>query len=199
MKILQQEAGEWELLPEDVYEAEVVSITDKPTKYGEALNWEFILLDEGVEDRKAWGMTSKNLVPLDRCKLYAWAKTIGIELQEGEDLDTDDILGRPCRVLTENYEGTDGITRSRVKEVLASKRKQESVKLASKKELQLLGQAFASVEIETAQEKVEYLKKIGIKNKPNKLDSKDVAQILRAIESDKVKQEDEKLDEECPF
>lgn len=182
VKVKQQEAGEWELLPEDVYEAEVTNITEKETKYGESLSWEFTLVGEGVEDSKVWGMTTTNLVNLDRCKLWNWIKTLGLELEDDQGLDTDDLLGKPCRVLVEKYEGSDNIERNKVKEILSSKRSQTNVKLANEKELKMLSNAFAGIDVETAVDKVAFIKEAGIKHKPTKLDSKDVANILRAID-----------------
>lgn len=203
MKVPMQEVQEWELLQEDVYEAEIVKIEERPTKYGDSLSWEFVLLDEGVEDRRVWGMTSQNLVKLDRCKLWGWLQAIGIDLEEGQELETDELAGKPCRVLVENYEGTDKIMRSRVKEILATKRKQEKTKLASQRELQLLREGFKSIGFTESVDKVVFINELGIKNSPAKLESKDVAQILRAIETevqDKQADKDiEELPDEIPF
>lgn len=199
VKVKQQEAGEWELLPEDVYEAEVTNIEEKETKYGESLSWEFTLVGEGVEDTKVWGMTTTNLVNLDRCKLWNWIKTLGLELEDDQELDTDELLGKPCRVLVEKYEGSDNIERNKVKEILSSKRSQNNVKLANEKELKLLTTAFTDLGIETGKDKLEFIKGVGIKHKPTKLDSKDVANILRAIDDQKSLEEKPEEDDDIPF
>jgi hypothetical protein len=87
------------------------------------LRWEFMVTDEGPwKGKMIWGETSTNYVAHPNCKAYNWAATfLGHQPDVSEGLDTDDLIGLPCRILI--YHKTDGQGRTwmRAKEVLPPK------------------------------------------------------------------------------
>lgn len=76
----------------------------------ERLRWKFIVSDPGpYQGQMVSGMTSTAFVPHPNCKAYAWASALmgGKTFADNEVLDTDELVGRPARVLVKHKVGTD--------------------------------------------------------------------------------------------
>lgn len=72
--------------------------------------WEFEVTDGAYKGTRAWGTTESELnnleEPRGRSKLVRpWAETLlGRQIQIGEDFDTDQIVGLPCKFTVVNEE-----------------------------------------------------------------------------------------------
>lgn len=88
------------------------------------LNWFFTVVEQGDWYGKTLrGQTSQVFVVHPNCKAYNWAVAIsGKRYAEGEELDTDDILGMPCQVIIKHREGGDDRVWMDVRDVLPPSR-----------------------------------------------------------------------------
>jgi hypothetical protein len=111
-------------LPEDVlFPAELTSVVvrtveftyKKGPKVGEKGSfdlwvWEFAITGGDYAGMKAWGETEDNLnnleEPKGRAKLVRpWAETLlGRQIEIGENFDTDQVLGLPCKITVKHEE-----------------------------------------------------------------------------------------------
>lgn len=88
----------------------------------EKLRWKFVVSDGEWEGKEIQGQTSTNFVAHPGCKAYNWATAIsGKAYEEGEELETDELIGLPCRIITAQKEGKDGRIWPDVKDVLATR------------------------------------------------------------------------------
>ena len=102
----------YEVLPQDIYMAEVLDIEECEGDYGDQLKFTFDLLD--LDDRQQFGWTSKKLSP--KSKLWAWTRALLGSEPEG-DLDCDRLINRKCR-LSLSVETKDGVEYNRIKDIL---------------------------------------------------------------------------------
>ena len=92
---------------EGMYRATVLSVETKKGPHGDFLVWNFQLKDpiqdgEVVENPiKCSGATPSLLQ--DDSKLDKWLKACGISTEDGDDVDTDDAIGKRVRILVESY------------------------------------------------------------------------------------------------
>lgn len=66
------------------------------------LRWSFVVTEAGPwQGRTVTGMTSDSFVAHPNCKAYNWASALlgGHQFAPEEVLDTDDLIGKPCRVI----------------------------------------------------------------------------------------------------
>lgn len=66
------------------------------------LKWSFVVTEPGPwQGRTVTGLTSTSFVSHPNCKAYNWASALagGKQFDEDEVLDTDDLIGKPCRVI----------------------------------------------------------------------------------------------------
>ena len=112
-------------LPEDVYKATVVRISERELtfegKTRPGLEITFQIQDDpdfsGVEISGVTTLLAK-LTP--KSKLRQWAEAIlNTKFSEGYELDTDDLIGKTCRISTWNREGSQGGTFTNIKDVLS--------------------------------------------------------------------------------
>lgn len=105
-----REDGEFNLLPEgEVATASVLDVKEVPSNFkdedtGEIKNqfqWDFVITEEGpFKGRRIRSWSSTNFTAHPNCKAYVWSKAVmKREFQEGESFDTDDLIGRPCRLI----------------------------------------------------------------------------------------------------
>ncbi len=96
--------------------------TGEPEKV-DRLKWSFIITEPGTwQGETVTGMTSTSFVPHPDCKAYKWASNLegGKEYAADETLDTDDLIGKPARVLiAQNTK--DGRTYANVATVLQAR------------------------------------------------------------------------------
>jgi hypothetical protein len=116
-----QQAGV--VLPEDTYKVKVKSIEESTATWEgvekPALKFSFEIIDDGDYDGTYIGevVTAKAVIYpklSPKAKLRQWAEMLlGHTLGEGEVLDTDQLIGKVCRMLTvtNRVNGTDGKTR----------------------------------------------------------------------------------------
>ncbi len=104
---------DFDLIPEDeVVAASLADVESKEMTFnnrdtGEPetstrLKWSFVVTEPGPwQGRTVTGMTSDSFVAHPNCKAYNWASAIegGKQYGEGETLETDDLIGKPCRVI----------------------------------------------------------------------------------------------------
>lgn len=98
-------------LPPGEYRAVIIDIEPTTGAFGEQLVWSFDL-PEAERYLKAW--SGVDLTP--RAKLTKWVTALLGQVPE--QLETDDLISRDCRVLVADALGADGGTYSRISEVL---------------------------------------------------------------------------------
>ena len=114
----------YETLETGTYAATVVSIALVEGQFGPQLEWMFAL--DGDNTMKAW--CSKNYS--GKSKLTRWAAALlG---QAPELLDTDDLIGKPCRLSIVLKAREDGSEFNKVDEVLAPRPGQKAKPLPEK-------------------------------------------------------------------
>lgn len=107
------EKKEYVVLDTGTYTATVASIEQTDGQYGPQLQWDFRL--EDGSSQRAW--CSQSLTP--KSKLFAWAKALLGEVPDS--IDTDDLLGLPCRLSIVMRTREDGSETNKVDNVLAPK------------------------------------------------------------------------------
>lgn len=110
------------VLEPDIYPATLTGFGEMEGQFGPRLVWQFEIDHEG-ETVEAAGFTSYSMADGKKVSnLIKWAKAMnGGEVPE----DTDDLIGKPCRVDIENYTKQNGITKNKVAEVRAPKKGQK--------------------------------------------------------------------------
>jgi len=115
-----EETFEPVVVPNNVYNVKVKAIKEKELKYGETLIFDFEITEGKEKGKIVSGFANKKLNP--GTKLWDWTSAMGLTLEAGKQLETDDLIGCYCRILTETItvesEGRDRYKTSRVKELL---------------------------------------------------------------------------------
>lgn len=125
---------EFPTIPADAYVVECTGINENPNdRYGATWNLEFTILTEGeYKGMKVWGKVSAVLSPGN--KLDRWLQAMGITtLEIGEEFDSDEVIGRKCKVVIKNnksgdkiYSNVDDILELNVEEKAISKSVKET-------------------------------------------------------------------------
>ena len=85
-----------EPIPTGEYKARIESVTEQPSKFGEAqLVWKLRVLDPHWEGRELTAWT--NATTSTKSKLARWARACGYDIVAGDEFDTDDLVG--CKVV----------------------------------------------------------------------------------------------------
>jgi hypothetical protein len=130
MKITAGESKEFDLIPEnELVNVRVSDILAHNFEWeGETihkLKWEFVISEPGQwEGKTVFGETSTTFTAHPNCKAYNWAVAItGKQYDSGETMDTDDLIGMPCRVMIAHKKDKKVEDRKwmRVREVLPAK------------------------------------------------------------------------------
>jgi hypothetical protein len=144
MAVVRKTESAFQKLDEDVYLAKIVSIDEAVPKAGgdPYLQWHFLVKDAAVggvvqvEPGKIMGMTS---LKLSKGSTFdKWATILlGRQIEIDEDIDTDDFVGKPVRIVVKNVPNKKtGDMQNKVVELLVAKRteapapKQEEAKPA---------------------------------------------------------------------
>lgn len=88
------------------------------------LRWTFTFTDESSPwfGRTVRGETPTSFDPHPSCKAYHWVKAItGKAYEEGEELNSEELIDLPCRVMIEHQIGKDGTIWMRVRDVFPAK------------------------------------------------------------------------------
>lgn len=114
-KATKTEAVKWRFSPDEYYPCELESVeevshdytnkkTGKPAVFTK-WEWKYKIVDGDHEGLTLYGDTPAEYTNDENDKVRAWAETLmGRELDLGEDLDTDLIIGLPCLVSVRNDE-----------------------------------------------------------------------------------------------
>jgi hypothetical protein len=126
--------AEPEVVPDDVYPARLEQMIDMPNgQFGPALRWVFTITKGEFEGQTVSGLTQADWVPGQ--KLDKWMTALGVspELATDDEYDTEDLIGRKCRIVVEvkmSGKGKNQAERANVKNVLPSKKADASTKHA---------------------------------------------------------------------
>lgn len=107
------EKREYQVLDTGTYAATVASIVTTTGQFGEQLQWDFKLEDGSMQ--RAW--CSMSLTP--KSKLFLWTKALLGEVPD--ELETDKLLGMPCRLAIIAKTKEDGTEFNKVDGILAPK------------------------------------------------------------------------------
>lgn len=116
----------------EVLNVEVVKVEkkEKPSTWTlregedpEYVNWSFRVLDGPFERRRIWGTTPTWFSWSPKCRLRLWAQSIlnMDAFPEDFELDLENLVGKRCRVLVENYTSSKGEVKDRVGDVFPAK------------------------------------------------------------------------------
>jgi hypothetical protein len=94
------EESSFEMIPEgEIVAAKVVSIEPKVMDFGPRLNWAFEVTESPWEGTKILGSSSQKFTIDPPSKFYEWAvQLLGRTFDVGDGIDTDDLIGLPCRI-----------------------------------------------------------------------------------------------------
>ncbi len=104
------EESSFEMIPEgEIVAAKVVGIEGKSFDWGDRLNWKFEVTEKGNWDGyKINGSTSLKFTIDPPSKFYEWSvELLGRTFEVGESVETDDLIGLPCRIEIEWQEDKD--------------------------------------------------------------------------------------------
>lgn len=111
-----------EVIPTGEYPVQVVDLEQETGTFGQQLKWKLEIIGGGDYAGKtltAWASLSNSL----KSKLAKWSIALGIQLDAGEELDTDDLIGRKAMATVVVKTKEDGSEFSKVEEIKAPKRR----------------------------------------------------------------------------
>jgi hypothetical protein len=100
------------VLEDGVYDAKLMNVEQKETKFGERLMWTFEVDGEGVE---VVGWTSMS--PSTKAYAYQWASAIGGVIDPKLGWGPEDVIGGECVVVLEAAEDAQGSEKNKVTRV----------------------------------------------------------------------------------
>ena len=100
------------ILEDGVYDAKLVNVEQKETKFGDRLMWTFEVDGEGAE---VVGFTSMS--PSTKAKAYQWAAAIAGEIDPRLGWGPEDLVGGECVVVLEAAEDAQGTEKNKVVKV----------------------------------------------------------------------------------
>jgi hypothetical protein len=100
------------ILKDGAYDARLVNVEQKETKFGERLMWTFEVAEENTE---VVGFTSMS--PSTKAKAYQWAVAIAGEIDPKSGWGPEDLIGGECVVVLEAAEDAQGTEKNRVAKV----------------------------------------------------------------------------------
>lgn len=133
------EEGVYPAVLKDIEVREITVGEGDKQEMREVLQWTFeVETEEGVVEVQ--GLTSmKFSTGRNPSKFYKWACAIlGRTIKAGEELDTDELIDKPCTVIVEDRKLRDGTIVSRVTDVKkAQKRRKKSTKKVEDEEIEV--------------------------------------------------------------
>ena len=100
------------VLKDGAYDAKLVNLEQKETKFGERLMWTFEVAGEGTE---VVGFTSMS--PSMKANAYQWATAIAGEIDLKLGWGPEDVIGGECVVVLEAAEDAQGTEKNKVVKV----------------------------------------------------------------------------------
>ena len=100
------------VLEDGAYDAKLVNVEQKETKFGNRLMWTFEVDGEGAD---VVGFTSMS--PSTKAKAYQWAAAIVGELDPKVGWGPEDLIGGECVVVLEAAEDAQGTEKNKVVKV----------------------------------------------------------------------------------
>ena len=97
------------VLEDGVYDARLMNVEQKETKFGDRLMWTFEVAGEGAE---VVGFTSMS--PSTKAKAYQWAVAIAGEIDLKLGWGPEDLIGGECVVVLETAEDAQGAEKNKV-------------------------------------------------------------------------------------
>ena len=97
------------VLEDGAYDAKLVNVEQKETKFGERLMWTFQVDGENTE---VVGFTSMS--PSTKAKAYQWAEAIAGEIDPKLGWGPEDLIGGECVVVLEAAEDAQGTEENKV-------------------------------------------------------------------------------------
>jgi hypothetical protein len=114
------------LFDDGVYDARLVNVEQKETKFGDRLMWTF---EVDAEKAEVVGFTSMS--PSTKAKAYQWAAAIADEIDPKLGWGPEDLIGGECIVVLEAAEDAQGTEKNKVVKVKPPRRNEPA---ASKRE-----------------------------------------------------------------
>jgi hypothetical protein len=105
------------VLEDGAYDARLVNVEQKETKFGDWLMWTFQVDGEGTE---VVGFTSMS--PSTKAKAYQWAVAIAGEIDPKLGWGPEDLIGGECVVVLEVAEDAQGTEKNKVVKVKPSRK-----------------------------------------------------------------------------
>ena len=100
------------VLEDGAYDAKLMNVEQKETKFGDRLMWTFEVDGENAE---VVGFTSMS--PSTRAKAYQWAVAIAGEIDRTSGWGPEDLIGGECVVVLEAAEDAQGTEKNKVTRV----------------------------------------------------------------------------------
>ena len=100
------------VLEDGVYDARLINVEQKETKFGVRLMWTFEVNEENTE---VVGFTSMS--PSTKAKAYQWAAAISGEIDPKLGWGPEDLIGGECTVVLEVAEDAQGTEKNKVVKV----------------------------------------------------------------------------------
>jgi hypothetical protein len=100
------------VLKDGAYDAKLVNVEQKETKFGDRLMWTFEVAEENTE---VVGFTSMS--PSMKAKAYQWAAAIAEEIDPKLGWGPEDLIGGECVVVLEAAEDAQDIEKNKVVKV----------------------------------------------------------------------------------
>src|SRR5919199_2560661 len=100
------------VLEDGAYEARLVNVEQKETKFGDRLMWTF---EVDGEDTEVVGFTSMS--PSTKAKAYQWASAIAGLIDHELGWGPEDLIGGECVVVLEAAEDAQGTEKNKVVKV----------------------------------------------------------------------------------
>ena len=100
------------VLENGAYDAKLMNVEQKETKFGDRLMWTFEIDGENAE---VVGFTSMS--PSSRAKAYQWAAAIAGEIDPKLGWGPEDVVGGECAVVLEAAEDAQGTEKNKVVKV----------------------------------------------------------------------------------
>ena len=92
--------SDFEMIPEgEIVAAKVKEVRAEVLEFGPRLNWAFEVTQSPWEGIRILGSSSQKFTIDPPSKFYEWAcQLLGRTFEVGEGIDTDDLVGLPCRI-----------------------------------------------------------------------------------------------------
>ena len=100
------------VLEDGAYDAKLVNVEQKETKFGDRLMWTFGVGEENIE---VVGFTSMS--PSTKAKAYMWAAAVMGEIDPKLGWGPEDVIGGECIVVLEAAEDAQGTEKNKVVKV----------------------------------------------------------------------------------